>query len=183
MAKKRPPTSNQHFKPSRFAVASPNDRAEETPRWITIPPTRGDGSIDLGDIITAQAVRDIQDYGSISFHAVGDTGRGANTEQQDVAEAMVRDVDRSHHAASPAFLCHLGDIIYGPDKDAHYLEKFYRPYADYPNSILAIPGNHDGDVDKLASYLNNFCQSNGAQPPNAVALHRIMPNQPVHIGG
>lgn len=46
--------------------------------------------------------------GSLQFHSTGDTGRGANTEQQDVAEAMARDIDHKHPEKSPAFLFHLG---------------------------------------------------------------------------
>ena len=165
-------------RPSRFAVPPSRSLGQSPPAWIEIPPVRGDGSFDLADVISQQAVRDIEGHGTLSFHAVGDTGRGANTEQQQVAEAMARDIDVADHAASPAFLCHLGDIIYGPDKQAHYPEKFYRPYGDYHNAIIAIPGNHDGDADQLAAYLDNFCQPSPRQPTVAQPFQRFMPNQP-----
>jgi hypothetical protein len=143
-----------------------------------IPSARADGLFDLADVISAQAAQEIQAHGTLSFHAAGDSGRGANTEQQDVAVAMARDVDVNNPAASPAFFLNLGDIIYGPDKSSHYPDKFYRPYADYHNAILAIPGNHDGDIDKLQAYLDNFCQPPGTQPPLAAHFQRFMPNQP-----
>ncbi|SRR6266566_3814856 len=38
----------------------------------------------LADIIGAQGAQDIERSGSISFHAVGDTGRSANSPQGDV---------------------------------------------------------------------------------------------------
>jgi hypothetical protein len=129
-------------------------------------------------VITAEAVHDIERFGTLTFHSLGDSGRGADTEQQDIADAMARDIDANNHAASPAFLCHLGDIIYGPDKAGHYPDKFYRPYANYHNAIVAIPGNHDGDVDMLAAYIDNFCQPAPQQPALGGRYQRFMPNQP-----
>ncbi len=33
---------------------------------------------------------------------------------------------------SPAFFFHLGDVIYGPNKDQDYRPEFYEPYVHYP---------------------------------------------------
>jgi hypothetical protein len=41
-------------------------------------------------------------------HTVGDTGKGANSPQGDVAEAMAKDDDITRPTESPAFFFHLG---------------------------------------------------------------------------
>ena len=47
----------------------------------------------------------------------------------------------------PGFLAlFLAAFIYGDGKENLYDDEFYRPYAVYPNKIIAIPGNHDRDV-------------------------------------
>jgi 3',5'-cyclic AMP phosphodiesterase CpdA len=67
----------------------------------------------------------------------------------------------------------LGDVIYGPGKQDHYGERFYRPYRHYPGKIIAIPGNHDGeaksDADKpsLNAFQANFCARTAAVPVQA----------------
>src|SRR5262249_10461037 len=126
----------------------------------------------------------IENTGQLVFHSVGDTGRGPHTDQQRVAEAMARDIDTSHHETSPAFLLHLGDVIYGDGKLDLYDDEFYRPYADYPAKIIAIPGNQDGEeglaVDKVAleAFVENFCAAPGTQPPLAERSASQMVNQP-----
>jgi hypothetical protein len=46
-----------------------------------------------------------------------------------------------------------------------YYSQFYGPYLYYSPPILAIPGNHDGDVDpnhpqpSLAAFAENFCSA------------------------
>lgn len=160
---------------SRFAVSPDRSQAGVTGNLIEVPVVRGDGSFKLSDLIGSAETAKIEATGELSFHAVGDTGLGANTEQQAVAEAMARDIDTKHPEKSPVFFFHLGDIIYGPGKTEHYPEKFYQPYADYHNYIVAIPGNHDGDLDSLKAYLANFCDPH---PADAVRYKRKMPNQP-----
>jgi hypothetical protein len=159
--------------PSRFRIPSIPGGHSALPKNNTypIPPVRGDSIMALADIVGATAANEIEATGQLSFHCVGDTGRGPDTDQQAVAEAMSRDIDPGRHATSPAFLLHLGDVIYGDGKVDLYDDEFYRPYADYHNKIIAVPGNHDGeegvDVDKdsLEAFLQNFC----ASPGNATA--------------
>jgi hypothetical protein len=97
---------------------------------------------------------------------------------------MSRDVNTAKPELGPAFLLHLGDILYGPDKRANYAGRFYRPNDNYHNLIFAIPGNHDGemrsslDKSSLEAYFENFCQPPGKQPPLGVQFGRAMPNQP-----
>jgi hypothetical protein len=147
--------------------------------WISqklgpIPKPRRDATFDLQDIIGAPGVRDIEKLGSIRFHATGDTGRPTpSTPQEDVAKEMGKDFSPSAAGDNPAFFLHLGDIIYGHDKELLYRDEFYRPYKDYPGKILAIAGNHDGEIFRgsdptaLRAFLANFCANTAVIPPIA----------------
>jgi hypothetical protein len=134
--------------------------------------------LDLEEIIGLGAVAEIQNAGFIRFHSVGDTGGGDGTPQEQVAEAMASDYDLSASANSPAFLYHLGDVIYGPDKEVQYRDDFYEAYMDYPGKIVAIPGNHDGetfedtDPKSLRAFRKNFCAEK-ARVPNIASDVRI----------
>jgi hypothetical protein len=112
-----------------------------------VPATKDKGVIDLASIIGADGVKEIAALGEIRFHAVGDSGVGHADEAEQVADDMATDYKPDAGALNPAFLFHLGDVVYGPDKDSHYGERFYRPYRNYPGKIIAIPGNHDGEAN------------------------------------
>jgi hypothetical protein len=153
-----------------------------------IPAPKGNPMMDLKDIIGQPGTDEIQHAGAIKFHATGDTGRpgGANTEQEQVAEAMTGDYDPAAGARNPALLLHLGDVIYGHDKAQLYRDEFYRPYMKYPGKIVAIPGNHDGetfagtDPVPLKEFLSNFCASTAVVPSTAadVRIFRETMTQP-----
>jgi hypothetical protein len=150
-----------------------------------IPRPAGASTVQLKDIIGQPGTDEIQAAGAIKFHATGDTGRpgGANTEQEQVTEAMTSDYDPAAGARNPALFLHLGDVIYGHDKAQLYRDEFYRPYMKYPGKIAAIPGNHDGetfagtDPVALKEFLNNFCSASNAVPKTAADV-RIF-RQPV----
>jgi hypothetical protein len=150
-----------------------------------VPAVKGNSVMQLADVIGAQASADIQASGSISFHSVGDTGKGANSPQDDVANAMATDFNIAQsHTASPAFFFHLGDVIYGPGKDNAYRGEFYEPYVHYPGKIIAIAGNHDGEVfpktdpKTLEAFQSNFCAASQTVPPIAGTIFRQTMNQP-----
>jgi hypothetical protein len=150
-----------------------------------VPTPKGASVMKLADVIGAQASADIQASGSIRFHAVGDTGKSANSPQGDVAEAMATDYNAAQpQTASPAFFFHLGDVIYGPGKDNAYRGEFYEPYMHYPGKIIGIPGNHDGEVfpksdpTTLKAFQANFCAASQTVPPIAGTIFRQTMNQP-----
>ena len=138
-----------------------------------IPAAKRTPTMALADVIGAQGATDIANSGSISFHAVGDTGKSANSPQGAVAEAMATDFNISKPATSPAFFFHLGDVIYGPNKDTAYRQEFYEPYVHYPGKIIAIPGNHDGEVfpktdpTTCKAFQTYFCAASQTVPPIA----------------
>jgi calcineurin-like phosphoesterase family protein len=140
-----------------------------------IPPVKNQGKIALDDIIGSTGVKEIEDLGEIRFHALGDTGVGNAEGAQEVADDMTTDFKAGSGATNPAFLLHLGDVLYGNDKAHHYGERFYSPYRRYPGKIIAIPGNHDGEVrdpkdsPALSAFQDNFCASSATVPPQASA--------------
>jgi len=141
-------------------------------------------SMTLADVIGAQGAQEIAGAPSIKFHAVGDTGKGMDTPQGDVANAMTADFNISQPATCPAFFFHLGDVIYGPNKDQEYRPEFYEPYVHYPGKIVAIPGNHDGetfpttDPKSLEAFQANFCAPSQTVPPIAGTIYRETMDQP-----
>lgn len=138
----------------------------------------------LAEIIGKQGSDEIEQAGSICFHTVGDTGKGADSPQGAVADAMTKDFDVSRPEKSPAFFFHLGDVLYGPNKDQNYRTEFYEPYVHYPGKIVAIPGNHDGEVfaktdpTSLRAFLENFCATSQKVPAVAGTIYRQTMNQP-----
>src|SRR5262249_25234454 len=112
------PHANPPNPVSRFRIPTLPGGHGAVPKDNTyaIPAVRGDSLLALSDIVGAAAATEIEATGRLSFHCVGDSGRGPGTNQQAVAEAMSRDIDPTKHATSPAFLLHLGDVIYGDGK-------------------------------------------------------------------
>jgi predicted phosphodiesterase len=145
----------------------------------------------LDDIIGAQGTQEIVARGSITFHAVGDTG-SPDTMTEIVSNVMTNDYDISDPAGAPAFLFHLGDVIYYDNTARGYLQQFYTPYKHYPGKIIAIPGNHDGEMIKfdqpgqastgqpysLQAFEANFCMPAPGVPAAAGTIYREMVSQP-----
>jgi hypothetical protein len=147
--------------------------------------------MDLSDLAGSDEVSAITKAGMLQFHATGDTGVGLNSQQPIVAEALARDINVQQPAQGPVFFLNLGDVIYGNNKKALYANRFYRPNMPYlkpapglEGIILAIPGNHDGEVRDAAdspscsAFLENFVAPLGTQPPMAESFGVKMPNQP-----
>jgi Calcineurin-like phosphoesterase len=140
-----------------------------------IPQIKRGGLMKLSDVIGAEGVKQIEQLGEIRFHALGDSGQGHAHEAEKVSDEMATDFKPGADALNPAFLFHLGDVIYGNDKAHHYGERFYTPYRHYPGKIIAIPGNHDGEVrapaddPSLSAFLDNFCATKAAVAPQAAA--------------
>jgi uncharacterized protein YukJ len=150
-----------------------------------IPTPRRDPPVmSLDEVIGATDVAAITASGQIVFHSVGDTGKGEHSAQTDVATAMAADFDRPNPADRPAFYFHLGDVIYGHDKDVLYREQFYTPFSQYPGRIIAIPGNHDGetfpktDPVSCKAFQENFCADAATIPVIAGSAMRETMTQP-----
>ncbi len=158
-------------------------------KLLPIPKPKRDPTMTLEDIIGTDAVNEIVKQGHMTFHAVGDTGHENGLNQELVAEAMSLDYNTAKPATSPAFFLHLGDVIYFDNTDKGYQAQFYIPYKKYPGKIVAIPGNHDGEIFKydgtptgqkktLDAFQRNFCQAKPGVPPDAGTIYREMVAQP-----
>jgi hypothetical protein len=113
-----------------------------------------------------------EDAKKLVFHCVGDTGgiHGDNV-QVAIAEKMEAQITAAGSAADkPAFLYHLGDVVYFNGLSRDYSTQFYEPYKHYPAAIFAIPGNHDGDTrvrkndepddeSSLFGFMTYFCDT------------------------
>ena len=105
----------------------------------------------------------------MSFHMVGDTGSPRHSAfQSRVAGALARQVDeRAGVSEKPAFLFHLGDLVYNYGEAKDYPQQFFGLYEDYPAPIFAIAGNHDADVnpdssfvyESLDAFMDVFCDT------------------------
>ena len=152
-----------------------------------IPAPRVDPPLmDLSDILSADAISQVESAGQLVFHCVGDTGGIKQPEPQlAVADAMCADLASfsSYAAGQPAFFYHLGDVVYYFGQEQYYPEQFYDPYRNYDAPIFAIAGNHDGvmysqePVDySLEPFVNNFCTA--APQPGAPSFSRTTMTQP-----
>jgi hypothetical protein len=155
------------------------------PRPVPDPPR-----IDLETILGPKLIGPINDAKSITFHAVGDTGasnKGLIGPEARVADALADDVT-SRGTEGPAFLFHLGDVVYNFGEGQYYYDQFYEPFRRYDRPIFAIAGNHDGAVygpnvdapvaPTLQAFLRNFCANAPASSPDALGLARTTMTQP-----
>ena len=174
----------------RKAVAKSPAASKNGELWPVPLPNRNPLLL-LSDLIGASEVTAIQKQGQLQFQATGDTGVGINSQQPVVADAMAKEINVAKPALGPTFLLILGDIIYGNNKRTLYSDRFYqpemaylRPAPGFDGMILAIPGNHDGEVrvpadqPSLSAYWENFCAPLGTHAPLAQTFNVVMPNQP-----
>jgi acid phosphatase type 7 len=184
--------------PHNFTTDPPGFSTEKDPRgkgsntWFDLPPPTGAPPyhMDLASLLNDAAIKKIHDKKRLVFHAVGDTG-GVNTTtyQQNVATYMELDFsDPDPDGSNPSFFYHLGDVVYYDGEIKNYYWEFYEPYLHYPAPIVAIPGNHDGDVDpsdqfnqpsdSLKGFVRNFCSQAAIRLPEADDVPRDAMTQP-----
>lgn len=88
---------------------------------------------------------------------------------------MTEDADHLPDGRKPAFLYHLGDVVYFAGDIDKYGDNFYETYQHYPGFIVSIPGNHDCQPDDpqdgpvnphklpLDGWIQNFMSKNPGQ--------------------
>ena len=165
----RPRATNAPRRP----YGSPVNTDKEQTRFEPLPAlTRNNLTLPL-EVVLPTAAAVATETGVLSFHAVGDTGGEHGTDMQTaVAAAMEAQIAGASADApgTPAFLFHLGDVIYSSRQSTLYHEQFYEPYKFYPRHIFAIPGNRDGNTQvlpgdpidtepSLYGFLKNFCDA------------------------
>ncbi|HEY6023252.1 MAG TPA: metallophosphoesterase [Pseudolabrys sp.] len=136
-----------------------------------------------------KVVDKIKSNKKIIFHALGDSGASnvrKYSNELRVSDQVTVDCNRSDEANQPAFLFHLGDVVYNFGEAQYYYDQFYEPFRNYPAPIFAIPGNHDSfivpgtpDAKKpLNTFQRNFCAPKSVITPEAGSLHRTAMTQP-----
>jgi acid phosphatase type 7 len=175
----------RHYSPSPVppgfhTVVDPSTHPLQPWRDLPAPTGTAPFRMNIASILDAQAMQSIQN--KLVFHAVGDTG-GVNTPTyiEGVARFMECDYTYSQPPDRPSFFYHLGDVVYYDGESANYWLEFYEPYLNYPAPIVAIPGNHDGDVNpstgesSLEAFMRNFCaQAAVFSPDNREAPRQTM---------
>ena len=165
-------------------VMDPNTHPPQPFRALPQPTGLAPFRMSLDTILSPDAMASIVKSGTLVFHSVGDTG-GVNTPTQieNVESYMEMDFsgDVSQH---PSFFYHLGDVVYYDGELSNYYPEFYEPYITYPAPIMAIPGNHDGDMDpqtgetSLEGFVRNFCTQVPTRTPEAQDAPRMTMTQP-----
>jgi hypothetical protein len=136
-----------------------------------------------------QIAQTIKKNGKIIFHALGDSGApnaGKYKNEITVADQLAMDCHNADAANRPAFLFHLGDVVYDFGESQYYYDQFYDPFRNYPAPIVAIPGNHDSFITPntppaqtpLTIFSRNFCATEPMITPEAGSLHRTAMTQP-----
>lgn len=174
------------FAKPRRGQDDPVSPAAAHPRFIPPPPFTGQSlTLPLETVLPGVTAK-IKEAGSLTFHALGDTGGIHGTETQDaIAGAMEAQIQAGGAASTPQFFYHLGDVIYFNGQSENYLSQFYEPYQYYDAPIFAIPGNHDGDTvtrpgdqpdteSTLYGFMQNFC----SPTPQFLFKHRQTMTQP-----
>ena len=120
----------------------------------------------------------IADATPLPFFVLGDSGGIMNpTPQNNVSNAM-------QAQPAPAFVYHVGDVIYFNGAEADYPSQFYEPYAHLDVPVVGVPGNHDGDnsndtqVPSLSAYMANFCATGPDLPARSEEFNRDTETQP-----
>jgi acid phosphatase type 7 len=170
--------------PSGFhTIIDPDKNPPQPWRDLPAPPGLPPYRMNLDAIIHADMMATIEQSGKMVFHSVGDTGGVTTSTYIDgVTRFMECDFTGVPNAADrPSFFYHLGDVVYYDGEGANYWPEFYEPYLQYPAPIVAIPGNHDGDVNpttgetSLQAFVRNFCaQSAVISSDNRDAPRRTM---------
>jgi len=142
----------------------PDAATQQPPQPLPKPTGSAPYHLSLDQVLTPAAMQTIQSSGRLVFHIVGDSGGVKNPQDQEsVATHMEQDF-AADPSSRPSLFYHLGDVVYYYGQASDYYAQFYEPYIHYDAPILAIPGNHDGDVidssvPSLAAVVENFCST------------------------
>ncbi len=176
--------AQEGFPLNRLSNARGHQPFRPLPAPVGTPPYH----LQLSEVLPPDQIASIDNAQRLVLHVVGDTG-GVKTPvpQMNVARRMVLDCAAGDAAHHPAFFYHLGDVVYFYGKSSEYFPQFYEPYEAYPGVIMAIPGNHDGDLSpamqaqgtpSLDAFMNNFCQRIAHHTPDAHDALRLAMTQP-----
>ncbi len=163
--------TRQVGKPAHVSAAQQLTRASAAPTETVQPLPPGSPGVVDG------AAVGITDADPLTFFVIGDQGGVlAPAPQNAVSYAMQHALAGAPPGAVPAFAYSVGDLVYFHGEAANYVPQFYEPYGHLQLPIVAIPGNHDGDVavddsgnptgrQPLDTFMANFCTATPQPPP------------------
>ena len=120
---------------------------------------------------------------SIAFDIIGDSGAADDKALEAYEVKVTQLITRDAANSQPAFLYHVGDVVYFYGEQNFYYGQFYEPFKAYPAPIFAIPGNHDGityndNMESLGPFQNAFCAPTPARWSGSGGLRRSAMTQP-----
>ena len=150
-----------------------------------VPTPRIYPRLDLTTVVGANPPGYVSDSSgkSIAFNVVGDSGAPSqeklNAFELKVTELLTRDAAKS----TPAFLFHVGDVVYFYGEENYFYSQFFEPFRAYPAPIFAIPGNHDGityndSMVSLDSFQKAFCAASPGRWEGSGGILRSTMTQP-----
>jgi len=138
------PITTQKYNVPVFKKNQPDDSFKFQP--VPTPSGAYPYHLSLADI---QAIPNPQ---KLVFHMMGDTGCIRSIDfLTGVTDLLAKQFNSSDQEDRPLFLYHLGDVVYNHGEAAEYERQFFIPFQDYPAPIVAIPGNHDSDINPLSA--------------------------------
>lgn len=120
---------------------------------------------------------------SLAFDIIGDSGAPSQSKLQGYESKVADLLTRDAAASPPAFMYHVGDVVYFYGERAYYYSQFYDPFRSYPAPIFAIPGNHDGVIYEssqvsLADFQSAFCAQSPGRWAGSAGILRSAMTQP-----
>lgn len=144
-----------------YSAVLKTERIDDAHKFQSLPQPSGSYPYRL-------KAEDLGNDEKLIFHMVGDTG-GVDIPgfQQAVVGQMTAQHINSTPNEQPAFLYHLGDIVYHYGEAEQYDGQFLTPFEQYPAPIYAIAGNHDSDInpeseepyESLEAFYTTFCNT------------------------
>lgn len=150
-----------------------------------VPVPRANPVMDLASVVGTSPLGYVNSNGSesIAFDVIGDSGAPSQSKltgfEMKVADLLARDAA----ASPPAFMYHVGDVVYFYGEKEYYYSQFYDPFRAYPAPIFAIPGNHDGviydaSMVSLADFQSAFCAAKPGRWAGSGGILRSAMTQP-----
>jgi uncharacterized protein YukJ len=150
-----------------------------------VPTPRGYPRLDLATILGSKPPGYVSNSSgkSIAFDVIGDSGATSEKTLNAFEVKVTQLITRDAIAAPPAFLFHVGDVVYFYGEENYYYSQFYEPFKAYPAPIFAIPGNHDGityddSMISLDSFQKAFCAETPGRWVGSGGILRTTMTQP-----
>ena len=128
--------------------------------------------MDLSEVVSAADMQQITSQKLMTLHCIGDSGGVKRPEAQKlVAQGMEESLKNG--GAKPAFCYHVGDVVCYNGEPVDYWAQYYELYEHYPLPIVAIPGDHDGELlTRQSTTLTGFHEISSPRPA-ATRMNRV----------